>query len=131
MSTQDYALVAVTIPELAQLIQKTIDEGISDTGLTRLSWSASTHLAEAEGLSISELAKALRVGNATTGRLVDRMVDAGWLNRHYSKTDRRAQLITVTAKARDALRQLEPRRRELQEAILADLSREERELLSG
>ena len=130
MITQHYTLVAETIPHVAQLIQRHIDEEIASTGLTRLSWAAGSHLRDAEGLSISQLASALRVGNATTGRLVDRMEADGWVSRSFSKSDRRAQLITPTPKAESVLRELEPRQEELQEAVLADLSEEERQLLS-
>lgn len=114
---------------MAQLIKQRIDNEMRDTGLTRLSLMAATHVADTPKLAISELAARLEVGNATAGQLVDRMVRDGWVECLPSPIDRRRQLVTLTRKTRKILRDLDPRRKALEEEMLQDLSLEERQVL--
>jgi DNA-binding MarR family transcriptional regulator len=129
MISTGQALIGTTIHRVAQLIQQRIDEAIRDSGLTRLSWMAATHAADADGLTIGDLAARLEIGNATASQLVDRMVRDGWVERSPSPNDRRSQIVTVTDKSRSAIRDLEPRQMLLAEEILRDLSHEERRVL--
>lgn len=129
MTSTGQALIGTTIHRVAQLIQQRIDEAIRDSGLTRLSWMAATHAADADGLTIGDLAARLEIGNATASQLVDRMVRDGWVERSPSPNDRRSQIVTVTDKSRSAIRDLEPRQMLLAEEILRDLSHEERRVL--
>jgi DNA-binding MarR family transcriptional regulator len=129
MISTGHALIGTTIHRVAQLMQQRIDSEIADFGLTRLSWMAAAHVAEAAGLTIGELAERLEVGNATASQLVDRMVRGGWVERAPSPGDRRAQVVTTTEKTNAVLRNLEPRQSLLEEEILQDLSLEERQTL--
>lgn len=129
MISSGQALIGTTIHRVAQLIQQRIDDEIRDSGLTRLSWMAAAHVADADGLTIGDLAARLEVGNATASQLVDRMVRGGWVERSPSPDDRRSQIVTVTAKSRSAIRDLEPRQLLLEDEILRDLSPEERRVL--
>lgn len=129
MISSQYAPLGSEIHRVAQLIQRRIDDEIAHTGLTRLSWMAAAHLAEGEGLTISELAARLDVGNATTGQLVDRMARSGWVVRSPSETDRRAQIVRTTDRAQQTLRELEPRQALLEHSIFQDLTEAERQVL--
>ncbi len=129
MISSGQALIGTTIHRVAQLIQQRIDDEIRDSGLTRLSWMAAAHVADADGLTIGDLAARLEVGNATASQLVDRMVRGGWVERSPSPGDRRSQIVTVTAKSRSTIRDLEPRQLLLEDEILRDLSPEERRVL--
>jgi DNA-binding MarR family transcriptional regulator len=129
MISSGQALIGTTIHRVAQLIQQRIDDEIRDSELTRLSWMAAAHVADADGLTIGDLAARLEVGNATASQLVDRMVRGGWVERSPSPGDRRSQIVTVTAKSRSTIRDLEPRQLLLEDEILRDLSPEERRVL--
>lgn len=129
MISSGQALIGTTIHRVAQLIGQRIDDEIRDSGLTRLSWMGAAHVAEADGLTIGEIAARLEVGNATASQLVERMVRGGWVERAPLPGDRRSQIVTVTAKASAALRDLEPRQAMLAEDILQDLTLEERRVL--
>ena len=129
MISSGQALIGTAIHRVAQLIQQRIDDEIRDSGLTRLSWMAANHVADADGLTIGDLAARLEVGNATASQLVDRMVRGGWVERSPSPADRRSQIVTVTAKSRSTIRDLEPRQLLLEDEILRDLSPEERRVL--
>ncbi|MFN4127550.1 MarR family winged helix-turn-helix transcriptional regulator [Pannonibacter indicus] len=129
MLSSDLGLIGTTIHQVARLIQQRIDQDICDTGLTRLSWLAATHVEDAPGLTIGDLAVRLEVNPATAGQLVDRMVRDGWVERSPSAEDRRAQIVTATAKARATLRDMEPRQQALEEDILYELTPDERRVL--
>ena len=129
MISSDLALIGTTIHRVAQLIQQRIDNEIGDSGLTRLSWMAATHVEDSPGLTIGDLAGRLEVGRATAGQLVDRMVRGGWVERSPSPDDRRAQIVTATSKARAMLKELAPRQSALEHEILQDLSADERRIL--
>ncbi len=129
MISSGQALIGTTIHRVAQLIQQRVDDEIRDSGLTRLSWMAAAHVADADGLTIGDLAARLEVGNATASQLVDRMVRGGWVERSPSPGYRRSQIVTVTAKSRSTIRDLEPRQLLLEDEILRDLSPEERRVL--
>ena len=129
MIASDIGLIGTTIHRVAQLIQQRIDNEISDSGLTRLSWMAAAHVEDSPGLTIGDLAGRLEVGRATTGQLVDRMVKGGWVERSPSQSDRRLQIVTVTPKTRAMLDELAPRQSALEDEILQDLSPDERRVL--
>ena len=129
MLTKQGKLISSTIHDVAQLIRNRIDEEVKSVGLTRLSWLAASYIAEEPGLSLTQLAEKLEIGNAPAGKLVDRMEAAGWLEREASKTDRRTQAVFLTEKGSAMVEELEPKASYLRELILADLSSEERETL--
>ena len=129
MLSSDLALIGTTIHRVVQLIQQRIDNEIGDSGLTRLSWMAATHVEDSPGLTIGDLAGRLEVGRATAGQLVDRMVQGGWVERWPSPDDRRSQIVTATPKARAMLEELAPRQSALEDEILQDLSADERRIL--
>jgi DNA-binding MarR family transcriptional regulator len=70
--------------------------------------------ARAAGLTISDLAEWLQLRHNSTVELVQRAVDAGWLERHLDEVDRRRQRLALTPRG---------------EAVLDSLSRSHREEL--
>lgn len=54
-----------------------------------------------EGSRLTTLAEAADVTKQSAGVLVDSLVDAGYLERRPDPTDRRARLITITARGRE------------------------------
>lgn len=131
MISQADLLIGSIIHRVAQLIRTRIDEEVRPHGLTRLSWLAASHVDQAPGLTLSDLAARLELGNATTGKLIDRMVAAGWVDRRASDSDRRAQVLMPTAKGSGAVEELRPVGARLREHILVDLTAEERALLEA
>jgi DNA-binding MarR family transcriptional regulator len=58
------------------------------------------------GLTLSELSKRMMVSNGNLTALVERLVEAGWIERQTSATDRRAQVARLTAAGRAAFRKM-------------------------
>ena len=59
-----------------------------------------------EGLTLSDLSKRMMVSNGNLTALVERLVEAGWIERQTSATDRRAQVARLTASGRTAFRKM-------------------------
>lgn len=53
-----------------------------------------------EAVSPHEVAKHLRISTASTTKLLDRLEDAGYIERHPHPRDRRARILTLTAHSR-------------------------------
>ncbi|MBV9522861.1 MAG: MarR family transcriptional regulator [Alphaproteobacteria bacterium] len=86
--------------DIARLMRKRFDQRARGLGLTRSQWQVLAHLARHEGINQVGLADIIEVEPITLGRLIDRMEEAGWVERRPHPTDRRARLLYLTAKAR-------------------------------
>src|SRR5689334_3033341 len=89
--------------DVARLLRKRFDQRARALGLTRAQWQVLAHLARAEGINQSGLADILEIENITLGRLVDRLEEAGWVERRLSGQDRRVRLLHLTEKAKPIL----------------------------
>lgn len=58
------------------------------------------------GLALSELSKRMMVSNGNLTALVERLVEAGWIERRTSATDRRVQVARLTTAGRAAFRKM-------------------------
>lgn len=86
--------------DVARLLRKRFDQRARLLGLTRAQWQVLAHLARNEGIHQAGLADILEIENITLGRLVDRLEEAGWVERRHSPADRRVWLLYLTEKAR-------------------------------
>src|SRR5712664_4604075 len=72
-------------------------------GLTRAQCRTLGYLARNEGINQAGLADLLEIRPMTLVRQIDRMEEAGWIERRPDPTDRRARRLFLTAKARPIL----------------------------
>jgi MarR family transcriptional regulator, transcriptional regulator for hemolysin len=116
--------------DIARLLRKTFDQRARSLGLSRAQWQLLVHLSRHEGINQSGLADILEIENITLGRLVDRMEEAGWVERRADPSDRRARLLFTTEKVAPVMERM----RELAEATrneaLAGLSPAQRDALT-
>ena len=70
-----------------------------DSTLPRFDVMSALHRAD-PGLRMNELSSALRVSNGNVTGIVDRLAEAGIVERHAVQGDRRAQLICLTTQGR-------------------------------
>ena len=129
MLTKQDDLVGSLIHDVAHLLRLEIDRRAAPYNLTRTKWLAISQLHEQPGITQSELAGRLELGAAATGKLVDRLVDRGFVERRADAADRRIKPLHLTDKATHLLRQLEIESGTLRRDLLGDLSPEEREKL--
>ena len=116
--------------DIARLMRKKFDQRARSLGLSRAQWQLLVHLSRHEGINQSGLAEILEIENITLGRLVDRMEEAGWVERRADPRDRRARLLYTSEKVAPVMERM----RELAEATrneaLAGLSPAQRDALT-
>ena len=115
--------------DVARLLRTIFDRRVKSMGLTRSQWWVLTHVFRNHGATQSELAEALEVEKATLGRLLDRLVDKGWIRRESDVDDRRAKRIYLTEEVEPAMKAMRAAAAELRREAFAGLSAEERERL--
>lgn len=99
--------------------------GITPTRLAAL--AALAH--EESGLRAGDLAARMGITPASTSRVIEILVDAGWADRTRDPDDARAALLTLTAQGRAAIEELRHNNVAVLAADLAALDPEEREVL--
>lgn len=122
-------IVGSLFQDIAHLIRQRIDAELQPYGLTRLKWLAIGLIKADPRLTQTELAAKLELKPAATGKLVDRMVARGLVERRPDKGDRRVHRLVLTQMSEDLLARLEPVGTGIREDILQDLGREERKQL--
>ena len=94
----------------AGMIEQRVRRGLRetfDTTLPRFDVLAQLDRA-GEALTMGELSRRLMVSNGNVTGLVDRLVEEGLVERRASASDRRAQLVRLTAAGRHAFRAMTP-----------------------
>lgn len=117
--------VGTLFHDIAHLIRLRMDEMLKPYDLTRLKWLAIGIVADDEGLTQVGLAERLELKSAATGKLVDRLVARGLVERRADPMDRRAHRLFATEKAENLLKELEPLGGAIRESVLSGLSDED------
>lgn len=119
------------IGDVSRLLRRSFDQRARTIGVTRPQWRVLTTLARHEGVNQGGLAELLDVEPITLCRMVDRLSEAGLVERRPDPADRRAWRIFLADRARPILDEL----RALGDAMLAEaltgLSEAERERLTA
>lgn len=115
--------------DVSRLLRIEYNRRVRHLGLTRSQWRVIAHLSRNEGSTQTFLADVLEIENATLARLLDRLEEAGWIERRPSPTDRRAKHLYLTEKPAaiiDAMFRISAR---LQQDALDGMAHAEREQL--
>ena len=94
------------INETARAIRRLFDQRTSVMGVTRAQWRVLARLKREPGLRQVELAERLDMEPITLCRIVDRLEEAGLVERKTDPSDRRAWLLELTARADPVVKQL-------------------------
>lgn len=100
-------------------------------GLSRAEFVVIYSLAMMDGVTASEIAASTAFPKNTLSRAVNRIADLGLIQRSADETDRRQQILTLTAAGRALYEEALPRFVALEEEMLAPLTLVERETLSA
>ena len=98
--------VGFLISDVSRLLRRRFDERARVIGVTRAQWRTLTTLNRNEGINQGGLAELLEVEPITLCRMVDRLEEAGLVERRRDPNDRRAWRIFLTASAHPVLDQL-------------------------
>ena len=98
--------LAWNISETAHALRRLYGRRAQSLGVTRAQWRVLEHLALEPGLKQVELAERMDVEPITLCRIVDRMEEAGLVERQRDPADRRAWRLALTEKSGPLLDQL-------------------------
>lgn len=116
----EQASIGLQLIDTARILRKRFEQNCRGTGLTRAQWQVLSKLYYYEGMTQGALAEHLEVEPITIGRIIDKLEQAGMLERRAHPTDRRAWQLYLLPAAHPVLE------------ILKDVAAETRaELLAG
>jgi DNA-binding MarR family transcriptional regulator len=95
------------IGETAHAVRKAFGRRAASVGVTGAQWKVMLKLTLRPGLRQTELADMLDIEPITLSRIIDRLEEAGLVERSADPTDRRAWRLHVTAKARPVVEKLQ------------------------
>jgi len=106
-------------------MRRAFDRRAAELGVTRAQWRVLSRLARQDGQKQVDLADALDVEPITLCRMIDRLEEAGLVERRPAAFDRRAWQIHLTAKARPINEKLSAVAEGFLEDVLEGVSDEE------
>ncbi len=112
--------------ETARLLAKRFDQRARALGLTRAQMQILAYLVTNEGINQAGLAELLEIEPISLARLIDRMEQAGWVERRPDPKDRRAWLLFITDKVKPILTKMVEVGQVVRAEALAGLSAAER-----
>jgi MarR family transcriptional regulator for hemolysin len=98
---------AFQVVETGRHLRRDFDRRASALGVTRSQWRVLLRLGRTDGARQVELADALDVEPITLCRMVDRLEEAGLVERRRDGADRRAWNIFLTPKSAPLIRELQ------------------------
>ena len=110
------------VNDVARLFGRRFSHNGRRLGLTRAQCRTLARIARHEGINQAGLADLLEVRPMTLVRQIDRMEQAGWIERRPDPADRRARLLFLTDKARPILGRIRAVANETRDEALALLS---------
>lgn len=117
------------VGDVSRLMRRSFDVRARAIGVTRSQWRMLTTLARHEGANQGRLADLLDVEAITLCRMVDRLSEAGLVERRADPSDRRAWRIFLTETARPILDELRSLANDLVEDALGGLAGPDRDQL--
>jgi DNA-binding MarR family transcriptional regulator len=85
--------------DIHRLLSRNFEARVRGLGLTRVQLRVLFTLERTQAaISQTELADLLEMEKAPLGKIIDRLEEGGWVVRRNHPTDRRAKLVSVTAK---------------------------------
>lgn len=115
--------------ETARLFGKRFDQRARALGLTRAQCQVLAHLVRNEGTNQARLAEFMELEPISLARLIDRMEQAGWVERRADPSDRRAHLLFITDKAKPMFDEIYAIGQETRADAFAGFSDQDREQL--
>lgn len=117
------------ISDVARLMRRRFDERARDSGSSVTQWRTLKIVARHPGINQGKLAELLEVEPITACRMIDRLEEAGFVERRRDPADRRAWQIHVTDRADPVLASFHVLAGEMIEEALQGLSARQREEL--
>lgn len=118
--------IGTVVAQVARLMRRAFDQRAREIGVTRPQWQVLSVLRNHDGIKQGGLAEILEVEPITAGRMIDRMQEAGLVERRADPADRRAWRLSLTPLGQKLVRQLEPLAEETSGFALEGVSEEDK-----
>lgn len=109
------------LTDATRAIRRRFEQRATELGLSSAQWRVLVHLLRRGPLSQARLAEFLEIEPISVSRLVDRMQEAGWVEREPDPNDRRVKLVVAKSKAHAAFENARQIADDLYEQALAGL----------
>ena len=113
------------LADVYRQLRRDFELRVHDLGLTLTQWRAIARLEREAGMSQARLAELLDVTPITLTRLIDRMEEAGWVERRRDPKDRRAVCLHLTSEVQPLLETMQARAKATQKAALSGMTDKE------
>jgi DNA-binding MarR family transcriptional regulator len=123
--------IGFLIGDVSRLIRRRFDDRARSLGSSRAQWKTLLILSRNQGINQGQLAELLEVEPITLSRMIDRLEEAGLVERRRDPADRRAWRVFLTTDADPILRQLRAHADDLTEAAFAGLDGDDRAHLTA
>lgn len=117
--------IGTVLAQVSRLMRRAFDAHVRDIGVTRPQWMVLTLLEAHAGNNQGALAELLDVEPITLGRMLDRLQEAGLVERRADPADRRAWRIFLTEKGDRMIDKLRPPAAETLSQALEGISQAE------
>lgn len=116
----------------ARLLRRRFEQNAAHYGLSSAQWRLLVRVYKEEGVAQARLAELLEVEPISISRLVDRMEEAGWIERRADENDRRVRNIFLAEKSRAIFGEMRALANAVFEDALAGIDADQRAvILSG
>ncbi len=116
--------------DTSRMMRRAFDARARTIGVTRPQWQVLSTLTRHEGINQGGLADQLDVEPITVCRMVDRLQEAGLVERRADASDRRSWRLFLTPRAHELLSQLRPLADAMVEEALVGIGEEDRDTLN-
>lgn len=117
-----HELLGMTLAEVSRSWRAKLNERLRPLGLSQSRWIVLLHLSKrGDGVMQKDLADWMGIEGPTLVRILDRMHEAGWIERRESTTDRRAKTIHLTQQSRTIIEKINKVAARLRSELLADI----------
>jgi len=123
--------VGFLLSDTARLMRRAFDARARLLGVTRPQWRTLFTLSRQEGLTQGALAELMEVEPITACRMIDRLEEAGHVERRRDPADRRAWNIYLTDRSRPLIAQLKAVADEMAATALDGISPAEHDALAN
>jgi MarR family transcriptional regulator, transcriptional regulator for hemolysin len=122
--------VGLKLTIVARHLRQSFDQAAERSGLTRAKWTLIAAIAHRQGATQRILAEALQVREITVGRMIDRLVEEGYLKRLPHPNDGRAYCVHLAPPAQPVLDKLNELARAHEAVMFAGFSDEDLDKLT-
>lgn len=115
--------------DIPRLLRRIFDIALEGRGLSRSQWRLLAYVLRDEGMTQTELARALELERASVGQTIDTLEKKNFVERKKSPGDRRVWRIHSTPSGKRLVPELRDTIDEIEEQVFAGFSEEEIALL--